>query len=85
MKNNECIHTVTVSRRLPKGIDPKLVFECTANPPDGEDVEVSLIGYDEIELTISLRGSLDYVENRADWLIDNGIAWARFVIEKPYR
>lgn len=85
MKNNECIYTVTVSRRLPEGIDPQLVLECTANPPDGEDVEAALIGDDEIELTISLRGSLSYVQQRADWLIDNGIAWAQFVMEKPYR
>lgn len=79
-KHDECIHSVTATAPLPEKLDPAYVLSCVEDPASGDAVRVTLVEPRSIALTLTTRGSRDFVESQAKCLLESGISYAKMLL-----
>ncbi len=75
--SDECIHTVTVMREMPDGLDGTQVMCHVQNIIRGERASAALKFANAIELTLTARGSRRHVVLAANTLLSEGISAAK--------
>lgn len=75
--SDECIHTVTVIREMPEGLDGKQVMRHLQTTIGGECASVALKFPNAIELTLTARGGRRQVLSAANTLLSEGISAAQ--------
>lgn len=80
VKNDECIHTVTVVQTIPLGMEASFLMNCIEQCIDVEPANLCLTSTGHIELMITARGNLNRVQRMAASILSYGVAQAEATI-----
>ena len=76
-RTDECIHTVTRTTQVPRGIDANVVHQYLLEQIQGEQASLTRTSPTVFELTITGRGNLGSVEATAEHVLELGIIEAK--------
>ncbi len=78
--NDECVHTATLEREVPLGMEVTFLIRCIEDCIDVESANLCLKSTGYIELTLTGRGSQNSVRGMALSILSRGFARAKGII-----
>lgn len=79
-ESDECLHTVTATQPVPRGIAPDFAMECVEECIDVTPGELKLSIHGELALTITARGDREHVVGMAMSILKCGVNHAKAAI-----
>lgn len=77
LENDECLHQVTLTKKLPCDMNYEHVCQYLEEVGSGKEMSIQLINNTTISLTLTMRGSITYVSLWANNILNEGLSWAR--------